>query len=161
MWLVEPKLPSSVQENLDRIVGSEDVRHVAIMPDVHLGKLINNGSVVATSRLVYPQAVGSDIGCGLSAICFESTAEFLQEERHAQCLIKELYRHVPGLKHRGAQVLPERLSVTPLSNAGLVKQSRRDGAYQLGTLGCGNHFLELQKDDAAKLWLMVHSGWRA
>src|SRR5438034_6718008 len=106
MWLVERKLPRGVQENVDRIASSEDVRHVAIMPDVHLGNQINNGSVVATSHLVYPQAVGSDIGCGLSAISLQSTAEFLQAERHAQCLIKEIYRHVPALKHRGAQVLP-------------------------------------------------------
>ncbi len=161
MWLVERTLPASVQQNLDLIAGSDDVRHVAIMPDVHLGKLINNGSVIATSYLVYPQAVGSDIGCGLSAIRFQSTGEILQSERHAQCLIKELYRQVPALKHRGAQVLPEKLSVNPLSDAGLVKQSRRDGAYQLGTLGSGNHFLELQKDDTERLWLMVHSGSRA
>src|SRR5436309_9683907 len=104
MWLVERKLPRGVQENVDRIASSEDVRHVAIMPDVHLGKLINNGSVVATSHLIYPQAVGSDIGCGFSAICFESTADFLQAERHAQCLIQEFYRQIPALKHRGGRV---------------------------------------------------------
>ena len=48
-----------------------------------------------------------------------------------------------------------------MSDAALLKQSRRDGAYQLGTLGCGNHFIELQKDDTESLWLMVHSGSRA
>src|SRR5260370_20721165 len=116
IWLVEPKLSGGVQANLDRVVRSEDVRHVAIMPDVHIGNLINNGSVVATSHLVYPQAVGGDIGCGLSAISFQSTAEFLQSERPAQDLIKELYRHVPALKHRSAQVLPDKLKALPLSD---------------------------------------------
>src|SRR5437762_11982403 len=81
-WTVERKLAAKVQENLDRITRSEDVRNVAIMPDVHLEKLINNGSVVATSHLIYPQAVGSDIGCGLSALRFQSTPEFLQANRH-------------------------------------------------------------------------------
>ena len=57
--------------------------------------------------------------------------------------------------------LPERLSQWTLSHDSLTKASRRDGAYQLGTLGTGNHFLEFQRDDAGVLWLMVHSGSRA
>jgi tRNA-splicing ligase RtcB (3'-phosphate/5'-hydroxy nucleic acid ligase) len=161
MWLVESRLSTGVQENVERVACSEDVRRVAIMPDVHLGKLINNGTVVATSRLVYPQAVGSDIGCGYSAISLNSSAEFLEREHHAQRLIKAFYRQVPAFKQRNGQVLPEKLSHRPLSDDRLVKQGRRDGAYQLGTLGCGNHFVELQKDAASRLWLMIHSGSRA
>jgi len=160
-WLVEPKVDPKVQTNIERIARSEDVRYLVVLPDVHLGELINNGCVVATENLVYPQAVGGDIGCGLSAIRFNSTAEFLTDDRHAQTIVKELYRRVPVLKQRGGQILPAKLARLSLSDEALVKQSQRDGAYQLGTLGCGNHFVEFQQDDAGALWLMVHSGSRA
>ena len=63
-WLVEARLTPKVQANIDRLARSEDVRHVVVLPDVHLGKLINNGCVAATVDLIYPQAVGGDIGCG-------------------------------------------------------------------------------------------------
>ena len=94
-------------ENLAR---SEDVRQVAIMPDVHLGRLINNGTVAATSDLVYPQMVGSDIGCGLSAMAFNGTGEFLGNAPQAQAIIREIYRAVPALKHRGGRILPAQLA---------------------------------------------------
>lgn len=160
-WLVEGKLPEKVCQNLDKLAGSDDVRHVAVMPDIHLGRLVNNGTVAATTHLIYPQAVGSDIGCGLSALRFHGAAELLQDEHQARRIIQELYRVVPALKQRGGRILPEQIASQPLSHDVLVKTSLRDGAYQLGTLGCGNHFLELQKDDGGALWLMVHSGSRA
>ena len=161
LWLAESKLSDKVIENVERLARSEDVRHVAIMPDVHLGKRINNGSVVAASSLIYPQAVGSDIGCGLSAISFKANGEVLRDAERAQAVLKELYRAVPALMQRGARNLPERLASASLSDERLTKSSRRDGAYQLGTLGCGNHFAEFQQDDAGVLWFMVHSGSRA
>ena len=160
-WLVEARVAQDVQANIERIAASEDVRRVVVLPDVHLGRSVNNGCVIATRDLIYPQAVGGDIGCGLSAIGFNNTAEFLAEERHARAVIEQLYQRVPALKQPGGQVLPVRLLNLPLSDASLVRESRREGAYQLGTLGCGNHFVELQQDDAGLLWLMVHSGSRA
>lgn len=160
-WLVEARLSPQVQENIDRLARSEDVRHLVVLPDVHLGKLINNGTAIATTSLVYPQAVGSDIGCGLSAIGFGDTTEFLADDRQAQTIIRQLYQHVPALKKRGYKSLPTRLEELPLSDETLIRQSQRDGACQLGTLGCGNHFVELQQDAAGALWLMVHSGSRA
>jgi tRNA-splicing ligase RtcB len=162
-WLVEARVPPKVQENIARIARSEDVRHVVVLPDLHLGQLINNGCVVATADLIYPQAVGSDIGCGLSAISFNGAPDFLDDDRNAETLLRQLYQHVPALKQRGrgGLALPAALARQPLSDEALTKQSRRDGAYQLGTLGCGNHFVELQRDDAGALWLMVHSGSRA
>jgi tRNA-splicing ligase RtcB len=160
-WLVEARVTSKVQENLDRLSRSEDVRRVVVLPDVHLGRLVNNGCVAATADLIYPQAVGNDIGCGYSAISLDSAAEFLKDDRRAQTIINQLHRHVPALKQSTARVLPDRLTRWALSHETLLKESLRDGAWQLGTLGCGNHFVELQQDDAGKLWLMVHSGSRA
>lgn len=160
-WLVEARVSAKVQENLDRLARSEDVRHVVVLPDIHLGYQINNGCVVATVDLVYPQAVGGDIGCGLSAIAFGGAAEALKNDRHAETVIKHLYRQVPALKQASAMVLPDKLAGWSLSDDSLVKESRREGAWQFGTLGCGNHFVEFQQDDAGVLWLMVHSGSRA
>jgi len=160
-WLVEARVASEVQENIERLARSEDVRRVVVLPDIHLGRLINNGCAMATADLIYPQAVGGDIGCGLSAIGFNGAAELLQDDRNAQTVIKHLYQRVPGFKQREAQTLPAKLTDQSLSDASLIKESQRDGAWQLGTLGCGNHFVEFQKDDAEALWLMVHSGSRA
>jgi tRNA-splicing ligase RtcB (3'-phosphate/5'-hydroxy nucleic acid ligase) len=160
-WLVEARVPPKVQENIERLARAEDVRQVVLLPDIHLGRLINNGCVMATAELVYPQAVGSDIGCGLSAIGFDSTAEFLKDDRNARTTISQLYQHVPALKQRGGSALPAKLEQSSLSDPALAKQSQRDGAYQFGSLGCGNHFVEFQQDDAGVLWLMVHSGSRA
>jgi tRNA-splicing ligase RtcB len=160
-WLVEAHLTPGVQANVERLARSEDVRHVVVLPDVHLGKLINNGCVGATVDLVYPQAVGGDIGCGFSAIGFNGTAEFLADDRNARKVIRRFYQLVPALKLPQSQGLPAKLSDWALSEESLVKASRRDGALQLGTLGCGNHFVEFQRDDAGALWLMVHSGSRA
>ncbi len=160
-WLVESKLPDKVRQNLEDLARSEDVQHIAVMPDVHLGRQVNNGTVVATTHLVYPQAVGSDLGCGLSALGFAGPADFLREDHFAQDIIQELYRRVPALKHAGKRLLPDSLLQMGLSTEALRKASQRDGACQLGTLGCGNHFLEFQSNDAGALWVMVHSGSRA
>jgi len=131
------------------------------MPDLHLGRLTNNGMVVATADLVYPQAVGSDIGCGFSALQFNGQAEPIRAETCAGGLIRALYGAVPALKQRGAQALPDRLTALSLSDGNLTRKSQREGSHQLGTLGCGNHFVELQQDSSERLWLMVHSGSRA
>jgi tRNA-splicing ligase RtcB len=160
-WLVEARLPVKVQENLDRLAGSDDVRRVVVLPDVHLGRLVNNGCVAATVDLIYPQAVGSDLGCGYSAIGFSGSGTMLREERHAQALLRAIYQRVPAFKQSQPLTLPDRLLQPGLSHDALARASRREGAYQLGTLGTGNHFLEFQQDDAGALWLMVHSGSRA
>jgi tRNA-splicing ligase RtcB len=133
------------------------------MPDLHLGRLANNGTAVATETLVYPQAIGSDIGCGFSAISFASNAEPLGEPAVAKEVIRALYKLVPALKQRDARVraLPEAIQPGGLSDGSLARKGEREGAYQLGTLGRGNHFVELQRDVAGQLWLMVHSGSRA
>jgi tRNA-splicing ligase RtcB len=134
---------------------------VVVLPDIHLGRLVNNGCVMATADLIYPQAVGADIGCGLSAIRLNDGAGLFQDDRNTQTVIKHLYRHVPAFKLREPQTLPAKLTDLSLSDAALTKESQRAGAWQLGSLGRGNHFVEFQKDDAGMLWLMVHSGSRA
>ncbi|REJ68221.1 MAG: RtcB family protein [Planctomycetota bacterium] len=162
-WLAEP-MPSDVNKSIERLACADDVQHVAVMPDVHLAKDVCIGTVIATSRLIYPSAVGSDIGCGMAAIRFDADADLLSDESAAARVLAGLYQGVPSNKHSAATMperLPDDLDSEPLSDSRLDKRKRRDGRVQLGTLGRGNHFLEFQADQNGQLWLMVHSGSRA
>jgi tRNA-splicing ligase RtcB (3'-phosphate/5'-hydroxy nucleic acid ligase) len=118
---------------------------------------------VATGRVLYPNAVGGDIGCGIAAMAFDGEAALLDDERAAAAILAGLYREVPLIRHtrkRGRR-LPESLDATALSTPHLEALKQSDGPLQLGTLGRGNHFVELQADGAGQLWLMVHSGSRS
>jgi len=167
-WLAGP-LPADVEDSLDRLARAEDVVQIAVMPDVHLGNEVCVGTVVATTRLLYPGAIGGDIGCGMAAIRLRdptgdrpaTPATIVQRE--AAAVLRGLYRVVPAIKHPGPtrpERLPEALRERPLSAPSLETYKRRDGAVQLGSLGSGNHFVELQVDDDGDRWLMLHSGSR-
>jgi tRNA-splicing ligase RtcB len=163
-WLAGP-LPADVERALGRILAADDVQRVAVMPDVHLAEQVCVGTVVATSRLLYPDAVGGDIGCGVAAVRFAGgDLDLLEDPRRAARLLDALGRRIPTRRHGRATAppsLPDELEATPLGAPALETARRRDGRHQLGTLGSGNHFLELQRDDDGSLWLMVHSGSRA
>jgi tRNA-splicing ligase RtcB len=162
MWLAHP-LPPDVKLAIDRLARTDDAQHVAVMPDVHLAREVCVGTVLATSRLIYPDAVGGDIGCGMAAISFDVSADVLSDENAAAKLLTGLARCVPTNRHatRKGRELPNMLNEMPLSDRRLDVICRRDGVIQFGTLGRGNHFLEFQSDDEGRLWLMVHSGSRA
>lgn len=162
-WLTEP-MPADVEKSIQKLAQAEDVQHIAVMPDVHLGRDVCIGVAVATSQLIYPRAVGSDIGCGMAAVRFQADAGLLSHERAAAHILSNLYQRVPSIKHVAANIpdqLPEEFDSRTLSNPRLEKLKQRDERVQLGTLGRGNHFLEFQADQENQLWLMVHSGSRA
>lgn len=161
-WLVEPLSPE-VTDSVSRLMDADDVQRLAIMPDVHLSKDVCVGVVMATQELVYPSAVGSDIGCGMAAVRLNCTADTLSSERVAAEILAGLYQFVPAMRHSRETMpsaLPNDLLETPLSHPKLERLKSRDGRIQLGTLGRGNHFLEFQTDAEGQLWLMVHSGSR-
>ena len=158
-WLTEP-MPAEVARAVERIARAPDVQRVAIMPDVHLAADVCVGTVIATHELIYPAAVGGDIGCGIAVIGFEADAHALGEAHVATQLLERLQAEVPVHRHRHNKA-PDTLSRHELSDPALRALSRREGAVQFGTLGRGNHFLEFQSDDEGRLWLMVHSGSRA
>jgi len=160
-WLCEP-LSHEVKLAVERLRRAEDVVHVAVMPDVHLAAGVCVGNVVATTRLIYPQAVGSDIGCGMMALAFDAEADAIRKQRRAEKLLEGLKVAVPTMRHRNldaAPQMPGALTAMPLS-AGLESDARREGRIELGTLGRGNHFVEFQADEEDRLWLMLHSGSR-
>lgn len=160
-WTPGP-LPRDVEEALERLSRSDDVRRIAVMPDVHLSADVCVGTVIATDHSLYPAAVGGDIGCGVAAIAFDGEAGLVHDERRAASVLEGLYRAIPIVRHgrRRAPGLSPVLDGRPLSAPSLESLKHGDGTLQLGTLGRGNHFVELQSDDEGRLWLMLHSGSR-
>lgn len=161
-WLSEP-LPKDVGQALDRLCRSYDAQYVAVMPDVHLSEDVCIGTVLATTHVLYPDAVGGDIGCGVSSVQISGDAIQLADERMAAKLLHGLSRFIPAIR-RGAHMKvaspPDCLTEVALSDSRLERLKDRQAIAQLGTLGRGNHFLEFQRDLNERLWLTVHSGSR-
>ena len=78
-WASE-RLTAAIRQSLDRLARSDDVCHVAVMPDIHFGPGVCVGTAFATSELLYPDAIGGDIGCGMSAVAFDAFRADLPSE---------------------------------------------------------------------------------
>jgi tRNA-splicing ligase RtcB len=152
-----------VSEALDRLRSAPDVQQIAVMPDVHLSADVCIGVVVATSHLIYPQAVGGDIGCGMLAVGLDLDAAALDIPRVAGQVLADLGRAVPARRRNRSAAVPQPadLAGETLSHSSLESVRWAEGAIEFATLGSGNHFIELQADEDGRLWLMVHSGSRA
>jgi len=162
-WLAEP-LPRDVAQALERLARATDVAAVAVLPDVHLAEEVCVGVAVATRTRLLPAAIGGDIGCGMEALQFDGNVERLDDGEVRGRLLRDLRRAVPARIRRGpaaALTLPAELDAARLSSPELAKRLARDGRREFATLGRGNHFLELDRDETGALWLSVHSGSRA
>jgi tRNA-splicing ligase RtcB len=161
-WLIEP-LNAEVQNAIARLRCARDVQHVAVMPDVHLAADVCVGIALGTQHLIYPQAVGGDIGCGVLAVPFDVRADRLANPVVAGKVLAGLERSVPARRwNRRAMISPPRgIADDMLSHPQLDALWRREARLEFATLGSGNHFAELQADENGRLWLMVHSGSRA
>lgn len=149
-------------------------RHVAGMPDVHYGKGATVGSVIATKKAIVPAAVGVDLGCGMMAVQTSLRAEQLPDNLHA--IRVDIEKAVPhgrtdngGRNDRGAWgSLPNHLSSTWKKMEDRYKKiiekhpkaKSEKHAHHLGTLGTGNHFIEMCLDEQNHVWFMLHSGSR-
>lgn len=170
-WVKGVPVDDAAREQLENVAGLPFVHsHLAVMPDVHFGRGATVGSVIPTRGAIIPAAVGVDIGCGMMAIRTSLSANELPDSLAA--LRSEIERKVPvgngpGGNHKDA---PAR-AATALRNSGLherlekilAKHKRIQStqfAKQLGTLGGGNHFVELCLDEAGRVWVMLHSGSR-
>jgi tRNA-splicing ligase RtcB len=135
------------------------------MPDVHAGIGSTVGTVIATDRAVIPAAVGVDIGCGMNAVRLSLKASDLPESLKA--IRDQIERDIPvgtGGAHQEPIELPFNSSlwltvIDPLFNGDMTKFRKKAGT-QLGTLGSGNHFIELCIDENQDVWVMLHSGSR-
>jgi tRNA-splicing ligase RtcB len=131
-------------------------RHVALMPDAHMGYGMPIGGVLATIRTVIPNAVGVDIGCGMCA-CKVDTAYYPKDKLKE--IMGKIRKAVPvGFNHHKTN--QEWEGFDTLSNIPVIRQQLEAAKKQLGTLGGGNHFIELQHDERDQLWVMIHSGSR-
>ncbi|GIF39242.1 RtcB family protein [Actinoplanes xinjiangensis] len=139
--------------------------HIALMPDAHLGKGATVGSVIPTLGAIIPAAVGVDIGCGMAAVRTQYHRDDLRGDLSR--LRTAIERAVPlsagayNTKLTGsARQRVERLT-TEAEAAGFdPAQYARNWALQLGTLGSGNHFIEVCHDEKGAVWLFLHSGSR-
>ncbi|MDP9172424.1 MAG: RtcB family protein [Planctomycetota bacterium] len=161
-WLAMP-MEASAREAIERIRRGQDVVQIAVMPDVHVAGDVCVGTAMATRRLIYPSAVGGDIGCGMLAIPFNASAALLRDAANAGAVLRLLGEKIPAQRRNRARALPLPTSLNPrdLSHPSLKSFADREGKLQFGTLGGGNHFVELQADESDQLWLMIHSGSRA
>lgn len=138
------------------------VEFVAGMADAHLSEGVAVGSVFATETVVVPRALGGDLGCGMSARRIAQDADGL-ERRTLDDAVRALGLAIPtgDATHRGKGIeVPDSLLAPPLSTATLEHSREALARRHLGTLGGGNHFLELDRDADGGLWLLIHSGSR-
>ena len=144
--------------------------HVAAMPDVHLGIGATIGSVIATRGAIIPAAVGVDIGCGMVACRLSLEARQL-DERALQRIFDQISRDVPvgRAQHAddralvmAARPFEARLKALTQKHPQLLKSFGKFSKWvnQIGTLGGGNHFIEVCLDEADRVWVMLHSGSR-
>lgn len=162
-WWVSETPDDAVRRAVSRMAEFEDVTRIAVMPDVHLGQDVCIGTAMATRQLIYPAAVGGDIGCGMLALAFDCNADEIRSGAVAGELLREISRSIPSNRRHRAYLVdwPDDLSFDQLSDPAIARFARTEGTLQLGTLGGGNHFVELQSDSDDRLWLMIHSGSRA
>lgn len=153
-------------------------KHVAVMPDAHAGKGATVGTVIATKGAIVPAAVGVDIGCGMMAIRTTLTADQLPDSlSHIRGMIEAAVPHGRGTMEqiRGgrdpgswgspdANILSRWVGLQSRFTDIVAKhpkiKQRNSPAHHLGTLGTGNHFIELCLDEEDRVWVMLHSGSR-
>jgi tRNA-splicing ligase RtcB len=174
-WTRGVPLEDAAREQLRNIARMPFIhRHVAVMPDVHLGKGATVGSVVPTIGAVIPAAVGVDIGCGMIAVRTTLTASDLPDDLGPlRSAIEKAVPHGRTLGHGrrdvGSWDRPPPLAIAGWSQLAKdferIKQihpplAKSNHLAHLGTLGTGNHFVEVCLDEEQRVWLMLHSGSR-
>lgn len=132
--------------------------HIAIMPDAHEGYGMPIGGVMAAKNVVVPNAVGVDIGCG---VCAQKTSLANIDIKTLKNIMADIRKQIPlGFKkHERGQdenLMPELKDI----NNSCIKREWNNAKRSLGTLGGGNHFIEIQKSSDGRIWIMLHSGSR-
>lgn len=175
MWTKGVPVDEQAKEQLIKTASLPFIhKWLAVMPDVHVGKGSTIGSVVPTKGAIIPAAVGVDIGCGMMAVRTSLTASDLPDNLFdLRCAIEEAVPHGRTVNRSGKDKgswdkIPQKTieawknldqefkkitEVTP-------KLERTNHINHLGTLGTGNHFVEVCLDEDSRVWIMLHSGSR-
>jgi tRNA-splicing ligase RtcB len=174
-WTIGVPFEAEARAQVERIARLPFIhRHVAVMPDVHLGVGATVGSVIATKRAIIPAAVGVDIGCGMMAVRTNLRAGALPDDlRGVRTAIEAAVPHGRtdngGRNDRGAWKTPPAANVEAWNAlrpgydriiAQHPKLDRGSHVGHLGTLGTGNHFIEVCLDEEDHVWIVLHSGSR-
>ncbi|MDP9393534.1 MAG: RtcB family protein [Actinomycetota bacterium] len=137
--------------------------HLALMPDAHLGKGATVGSVIPTLEAIIPAAVGVDIGCGMIAVRTQFSTEDL-DGRDRRTLRLAIEAAVPvsagGYNRDLTDTARKRVEELEADAEVDYASYARNWRLQLGSLGSGNHFIEVTVDEASRVWLFLHSGSR-
>lgn len=173
MWIDPSEIEPQALSQIYNVAAIQVVDGLAVMPDCHYGNGATVGSVIASRTAVIPAAVGVDIGCGMCAVKTNLTASDLPDDlgtiRHS------LERTIPvGFnQHKDSLAMLKNIDTITKSHVEVLLNAFKDttiascGQFdslkihnQLGTLGGGNHFIELCLDETQTVWVMLHSGSR-
>ena len=165
-WLPPEEIEPQALEQIELVSSMPFIhRHVAVMPDCHLGLGATVGSVIPTVRAIIPAAVGVDIGCGMIAVQTRLSRSDLPE--NLAPLRESIERRIPlstGGQNRRLHGLAEELARKLEDGAGhrrkFYDKVAANWRLQLGTLGSGNHFIEIVEDREGAIWGFLHSGSR-
>jgi tRNA-splicing ligase RtcB len=160
MWIPQLKIEPGAWEQLIHLANLPFAfSHIAVMPDTHQGYGMPIGAVLATEKVIIPNAVGVDIGCGMCAVKTPWKVNEVDIETTKKIMSK-IRETVPvGFNHHKV-IQDKRLMPTWETHITVIDKEYQAACYQLGTLGGGNHFIELQKDTDGFIWIMLHSGSR-
>jgi tRNA-splicing ligase RtcB len=140
--------------------------HVALMPDAHLGKGATVGSVIPTLGAIIPAAVGVDIGCGMIAVRTQFTADDARRRGDLAALREAIERSIPLSAGKYNSSVYDTATATRIEalerhqSADSAEKIAHNWRLQLGSLGSGNHFIEVSLDTDDRVWLFLHSGSR-
>ena len=141
--------------------------HIAVMPDVHLGRGATVGSVIPTKGAIIPAAVGVDIGCGMAAVMTNITASQLPDQLkvirsaiESAIPVGQASHRQPPRRAEAAWYARHKSGWEAIEAKHPKISEKKSAALQIGTLGGGNHFIELCLDEADRVWVMLHSGSR-
>ncbi len=135
-------------------------KHIAIMPDAHEGYGMPIGGVLATKGAIIPNAVGVDIGCGMCAL--KTSLHHISQEELVEMIVGKIHKKIPvGFNwHSKEQDENEMPKLEDKNMMPIIYKEYKKALKQLGTLGGGNHFIEIQKGSDNHIWIMIHSGSR-
>jgi len=157
MWLDE--IEDGAMEQIKHLANLPfTFKHVAIMPDSHQGYGMPIGGVLATQGVIIPNAVGVDIGCGMCAVKTSLKIEDLNP--HLKTIMSEIRKVIPVGFNKHEDMQDEDLMPKGYTYLEVSFSEYENARRSLGTLGGGNHFIEIQKDTEGFVWIMIHSGSR-
>lgn len=160
-WAPISSIEESAVQQLKNVASHPCItKPVVVCPDVHAGYGVTIGSVLAVDNALIPNAVGVDIGCSMSACKTNIEADSVSRETLEKVINKVRERIPVGFSHQKEKQSHYIFNDELWKECPICKENYESAQYQLGTMGGGNHFIELQKGDDGFLYYMIHSGSR-